>query len=43
MIIIYYDKSLKSQKENLFNFIKLRKTFYGNEIYGVDTLINLNI
>ena len=37
MIIIYYDKSLKSQKENLFNFIKLRKTFYGNEIYGVDT------
>lgn len=38
MIIIYYDRQLKSSEENMYNFIKLRKTFYGNEIYGVDTL-----
>ena len=37
MIIIYYDKNLKKSKENLNNFIKLRESFYGNEIYGVDT------
>jgi len=35
MIIIYYDRQLKSSDENIDNFIKLRKTFYGNEIYGV--------
>ena len=37
MIIIYYDRQLKSSEENIYNFIQLRKTFYGNEIYGVDT------
>jgi hypothetical protein len=37
MIIIYYDKNLKKSEEKLNNFIKLRESFYGNEIYGVDT------
>ena len=41
MIIIYYDKNLKNSNENINNIIKLRKAFYGNEIYGVDTLDNL--
>ena len=36
MIIIYYDKKFKSSNENLVNYIELRKSFYGNEIYGVD-------
>lgn len=35
MIIIYFDKNLKKARENQLNFIKLRETFYGNEIYGV--------
>ena len=38
MIIIYFDKNLKKEEENINNFIKLRETFYGNEVYGVDTL-----
>ena len=37
MIIIYYDKNLKTSKENISNFTILRRTFYGNEIYGIDT------
>ena len=41
MILIYFDKNLKSDEENLPNFIKVRKTFYGDEIYGVDTFEKL--
>ena len=41
MILIYYDKDLKSTRENLPNFIQVRKAFYGDEIYGVDTLDKL--
>ena len=43
MILIYYDKNLKSSKENLPNFIQVRKAFYGDEIYGVDTLDKLKV
>ena len=43
MILIYFDKNLKSSEENLSNFIKIRKAFYGDEIYGVDTLDKLKI
>ena len=39
--LIYYDKDLKDSNENLPNFIKIRKNFYGNEIYGVNTLDKL--
>ena len=41
MILIYFDKALKNDEENLPNFIRVRKAFYGNEIYGVDTLDKL--
>ena len=41
MILIYYDKTLKTSRENLPNFIQVRKAFYGDEIYGVDTLDKL--
>jgi len=40
MIIVYYDRQLKSSEENINNFTKLRKAFYENEIYGVDTYEN---
>ena len=43
MILIYFDKNLKSSEENLSNFIKVRKAFYGDEIYGVDTLDKLKV
>ena len=38
MIIIYFDNNLKTREENIYNFILVRKVFYGNEIYGVDTM-----
>ena len=43
MILIYYDQNLKSTTEILLNFIKVRKVFYGDEIYGVDTLDKLKV
>ena len=43
MILIYYDKTLKTSRENLPNFIQVRKAFYGDEIYGVDTLDKLKV
>ena len=36
MIIIFYNKYLKEEKEDISNFIKLRQSFYGNEVYGVE-------
>jgi len=42
MIIIYFDKNLKKSIENQIYFIEIRKTFYGNEIYGADTTDKFN-
>jgi hypothetical protein len=36
MIIIFYNKYLKEEEEDISNFIKLRQSFYGNEVYGVE-------
>jgi len=40
MIIVDYDRQLKSSEENINNITKLKKAFYGNEIYGIDIYEN---
>ena len=42
MIIIFYNKYLKEEKEDISNFIKLRQSFYGNEFMELKILKNLN-